>query len=251
MLGPLRFTNALGGLANFVYPGPTTDMQSPASAGAVDGVTYRVYAQSLDMSEWEICDCVYTSASKTFTRPATVVANSLGTTAKVDFSDPPQVFVIDTASSAGVASPSNSTPLMDGTGAAGTSLTYSRGDHRHPSDSAKVSVAGGETLTGGYYITVFDLGNWTPYGSPINFDAVHGNYQAANNNGAMTIYPSSTDSAIDLLVTNVTGAGAITFSGFTVGANTGDALTTTVGHKFIISFRRMKGISTYMVKALQ
>lgn len=33
--------------------------------------------------------------------------------------------------------PSDATPLMDGTGAAGTATTYARGDHRHPSDTAK------------------------------------------------------------------------------------------------------------------
>lgn len=94
--GPIRFTNALGGTVDFIYPGPTIDMQSPATAGAVNGVSYIYYAQSLDMSEWEVGSGAYTSGTKTFAR-TTVAANSLGTTAKIDFSDPPQIFVFDTA----------------------------------------------------------------------------------------------------------------------------------------------------------
>lgn len=95
VLGPLRFTNASGGTGDFAYRGPAIDMQSPASAGAVDGTTYLYYAQSLDMSQWEIGTGAYTAASKTFAR-TTVQANSLGTTAKINFGNPPQVFVLDT-----------------------------------------------------------------------------------------------------------------------------------------------------------
>lgn len=36
--------------------------------------------------------------------------------------------------------PSTATPLMDGTAAVGTSTAYARGDHRHPSDTAKVDA---------------------------------------------------------------------------------------------------------------
>lgn len=44
-------------------------------------------------------------------------------------------------------SASTSTPLMDGTASVGTSSAYSRGDHVHPSDTAKVSKSG-DTMTG-------------------------------------------------------------------------------------------------------
>ena len=40
---------------------------------------------------------------------------------------------------AGGASPSSSIPLMDGTGSAGSSVSYSRGDHRHPTDTSRAS----------------------------------------------------------------------------------------------------------------
>ena len=41
----------------------------------------------------------------------------------------------------GSATPSNETPEMDGAGAAGTSVNYSRGDHQHPTDTSRASAA--------------------------------------------------------------------------------------------------------------
>ncbi|HEY2417586.1 MAG TPA: hypothetical protein VGH84_06675 [Steroidobacteraceae bacterium] len=49
--------------------------------------------------------------------------------------------------SAAVATPSSLTPVMDGAGNAGTATTYSRADHVHPSDTARLPLAGG-TMTG-------------------------------------------------------------------------------------------------------
>lgn len=92
-LGPLRFTNASGGTSDWISSGGGFDMQSPASAGAIDGVTYLIYAQSFDMSQWEIATGAYTASSKKFAR-TTILANSLGTTAKINFGNPPQVFVL-------------------------------------------------------------------------------------------------------------------------------------------------------------
>lgn len=94
-LGLLRFTNEDGGTADFVYPGPAIDMQSPASAGAVDGTTYLYYAQSFDMAEWEIGSGPYTESSGTFGR-GTIIANSDGDTSKISFATPPQIMVFDT-----------------------------------------------------------------------------------------------------------------------------------------------------------
>jgi hypothetical protein len=110
----------------------------------------------------------------------------------------------------------------------------------------KLNVAGGQTITGGFAVTPYNqaAGSFTP--NPFN-----GNYQYFNNSAAFTLSAPSQDCGIDLLMTNITGAGAVTFSGFTVGANTGDALTTTVGSRFLISIRRINAISTYVIKALQ
>lgn len=47
--------------------------------------------------------------------------------------------------------PSTTLPLMDGTASVGTEQTYARGDHVHPSDTAKVSKTG-DTMTGILYV---------------------------------------------------------------------------------------------------
>jgi len=109
-----------------------------------------------------------------------------------------------------------------------------------------LTTGGGQTITGGFGFTPYSQpnGSFTP--NPLN-----GNYQFTGNSGAFTITAPTTDCAIDVLITNGAGAGAITFTGFTVGNNTGDLLTVTVGHRFIISFRRINGVSTYVIKALQ
>ena len=106
-------------------------------------------------------------------------------------------------------------------------------------------VSGGQNITGGFSFTTYvqSSGNFTP--NPLN-----GNYQTINNVGAFTITAPGVDCAIDLLVRNGAAAGAIGFSGFTTGI-TGDALTSANGSNFIISIRRMAGVSTYTVKALQ
>jgi hypothetical protein len=102
-------------------------------------------------------------------------------------------------------------------------------------------------ITVGYTFTPYNLGNIpTPY-TP---NAALGNYQYGNNNGAFTINAPGVDCALDILITNTSAAGAITFSGYTVGA-TGDPFTTVSGQKFMLSIRRINAISTYTVKALQ
>ena len=115
--------------------------------------------------------------------------------------------------------------------------------------NAVLSTAGNATITGGFRITSFNLGNTS--GATITPNALSSNYQYASNNGAGTIAAPTADCAIDILLQNTTGAGAITFTGFTVVAgNIGDPLTTTTTAKFIISIRRIIGVSTYIIKQI-
>ena len=58
-----------------------------------------------------------------------------------------KVSVADLVAGAGGGTPSSSTPLMDGTAAVGTSTTYARGDHRHPTDTSRAPLAS-PTFTG-------------------------------------------------------------------------------------------------------
>lgn len=110
----------------------------------------------------------------------------------------------------------------------------------------EVKLAGGQQIVGGYSIKPYNLVNIP--NTTIN--PLLGNYQYGNNTGAFTFTAPTVDCAVDILVTNTAAAGSISFSGFTVGS-TGDTLTTTNGHRFLISFRRINGISTYLIKALQ
>jgi hypothetical protein len=102
-------------------------------------------------------------------------------------------------------------------------------------------------ISKGYTITPNNLGTIASFA----VDPTLGNYQYGTNNGAFTLTAPTSDSAVDLLVTNGATAGSITFSGFTVGPSTGDPLTTTNGHRFLISIRRINAVSTYVIKALQ
>ncbi len=105
------------------------------------------------------------------------------------------------------------------------------------------------TISVGYTLTSFNAG--TLNSGTFTPAPASGNYQFAASNGAFTFAAPASDCAIDILLTNGTAAGAITFSGYTVSSSTGDALTTTSTSKFIVSVRRINSVSTYIIKALQ
>lgn len=95
-----------------------------------------------------------------------------------------------------------------------------------------------------FFAGTFSSGTWTP-------NAANGNYQYLTANGAFTVAAPSTNTAIDVLFTNGIAANTITFSGYTGGTSNGDPLTTTSGHRFMVSLRRINNISMFMIKALQ
>jgi hypothetical protein len=104
----------------------------------------------------------------------------------------------------------------------------------------------GQVISGGARVTAKSLttGNITvdPGGRPLQF---------ITNGGAFTITAPANDGSCMLLVTNNASAGAITFTGFTVGASLGDALTTTNGSKFTISIWRINSVSGYRIASHQ
>ncbi len=75
--------------------------------------------------------------------------------------------------------------------------------------------------------------------------------QYITNSGAFTITAPYLDGSCMLLVTNSSAAGAITFSGFSVGSSTGDTYATTSGYYFTISLWRINGVSGYRIAAHQ
>jgi hypothetical protein len=112
-----------------------------------------------------------------------------------------------------------------------------------------VKLAGGQQVVGGYSVSAPVNGNMGT--GTYTFNPLRGNYQTATNSGAVAIQVPTVDCAMDILITNSASAGAISFTGYTVNANTGEPFTTVNGSKFILSIRRIGGISTYLVKALQ
>jgi hypothetical protein len=86
----VRFTAVSSGTGDFVVSAAVTGYQTPASANAVDGKTYRYRAESADLSQWEVGYGVYTVSSTTIAR-TTVLFNSSGTTSKINFTVAPQV----------------------------------------------------------------------------------------------------------------------------------------------------------------
>lgn len=107
-------------------------------------------------------------------------------------------------------------------------------------------------LATGYTVTAYNLGTGSGTVTP---DPWFGNYQYITNNGAFTLAaPGSNDCAIDLLIINGASAGSITAGsgqGWTIGTSLGGTFTTTNGHRFIVSIRKINGISTYSIYAMQ
>jgi hypothetical protein len=120
-----------------------------------------------------------------------------------------------------------------------------------PSTNANIAALNiaDQTMSGGANFTSSNQG--TKSSGTFTVDCGACALQFATNNGAFTLAAPSNDGACLLLITNGASAGTITFSGFTVGSNTGDALTTTNTSKFLLSITRVNSIATYTVKALQ
>jgi hypothetical protein len=114
-----------------------------------------------------------------------------------------------------------------------------------PTTYAKLN-APDQTVSGGANVTsqTLSTGSFT-------IDCGSRPLQYITNGGAFTITAPSNDGSCLLLITNNASAGAVTFSGFSVGSNTGDALTTTNGNKFTVDFWRINGTSGYRIAAHQ
>lgn len=117
-----------------------------------------------------------------------------------------------------------------------------------PAATDTVAVLGlaDQTLAGGANLTVTALTTGS-----ITVDCGKGPGQYIANTGAFTITAPSNDGECILQIENGSGAGAVTWSGFSEGANTGDALTTTSGNAFQVSITRIHSKSHYLITALQ
>ena len=212
-----------------------------AAAGVADGdtVTYAI----ADTNASEIGRGVYTASGTTLTR---TVLKSTNSNAAINLSGNAQVFITAAAEdlpaiAVGKALTVSNTLTLAGTDS--TTMTFPGTSANVVTDNNTATLAKGFTVTP-YNGSTVSSGTFTV--TPSN-----NNYQYYTNNGAHTLAAPSSDCAVDILVTNGASAGAITFSGFTVGSSTGSALTTTNTSKFLISVRRINSISTYSLYALQ
>lgn len=107
----------------------------------------------------------------------------------------------------------------------------------------------GQVFTGGLVLPALSLG--TAAASTLTLVAGNPSLQAVTINGTAAFVAPSSNCEIDLWVTNAGSASTISFSGYSVGSNTGDTYDTTSGHRFIFQSRTANGSSTYAWKALQ
>lgn len=97
-----RFNPTAGGTTDWTFASAVQGYQSPALANVQNALSYRVRAESADLSQWEISTGAYSSSTGTFAR-STVLYNSAGTGiapgqsgagTPVNFSAAPQVAVV-------------------------------------------------------------------------------------------------------------------------------------------------------------
>ena len=108
-------------------------------------------------------------------------------------------------------------------------------------------LGGGVIGAVGFSSTTFDLG--TNASGTETLDEANGNFQKGVNGGAHTLAPQSNDSTIVVQYTNNASAGTLTVSGY--DTVTGDSLTTTNGHDFLMFSTVIGSFQNLNVVALQ
>ena len=103
------------------------------------------------------------------------------------------------------------------------------------------------TGSGTFQQTVYDLG--TNASGTETLSAANGNFQKGVNGGAHTLAPQATTSTIIVQYTNDGSAGSLTTSGYSIV--TGDSLTTTSGHDFMLYSTVLNSFKHLHVVALQ
>jgi hypothetical protein len=166
-----------------------------AVAGVANGDTVPYLIE--DGVNWETGVGTYASSGTVLTR-TTVINNSAGTTSPISLSGSAEVAIVVTEQVMGL--------LL-------------RNDLK------------GQQLSGGARLTLPTA--LTLSGATISIDPGNGPLQPVSNNGAGSIVPGAYYGVGIFEVINVTGAGSITTTGWTVK---GDSFDTTVGSEFLCSY---------------
>lgn len=241
-----------------------------AGIANADTVSYVI----IDGNDFEMGIGTYTSAGTTLSRDTVLVSKISGTagTTKLTLSGTAEVFAspdntdlafVDTANTFTATqaftniSASQITALTTAlsVGNGGTGATTLTGVLKGNGTSAFTAATLGtdvmhpgttSLITKGFTVTPFNNGSKTT--GTFTPDPTNGNYQYYTNGGAHTLAAPASDCAIDMLVINgASGAGAITLSGFkTAGTGASGAVyATTANTWWVISIRRINGVSTY------
>lgn len=184
------------------------------SSNLTDGNTYSYRCQDSTNSNWEVGQGVWTASTHAMTRATVFQSSNFGS--KVNWASGSKSIAIVTAA-------------------------YDLNNSLRTDTSSTVAV--------GYLVTPYNAG--TKSSGTFTPNPANGNYQYFTNGGAFTLAAPASDCGISLQMTNNGTAGAVTFSGFTVGSVTGDALDTTNTHVFRIRIERINGIASYSIQALQ
>lgn len=110
-------------------------------------------------------------------------------------------------------------------------------------------VTADQTLSGGANITASNQGTKSSGTFTVDCGVSPGQYIV--NNGAFSLAAPANDGSCIVLVTNGASAGAITFTGFSVGANIGDTYATTNTNKYSLFVWRINGVAGYRWAAHQ
>ena len=106
-----------------------------------------------------------------------------------------------------------------------------------------------QLVSGGATVTSNSIG--TKSSGTYQVDCGLAPLQYLTDGGAFTLSAPANDGQCTVLSTNNGSAGTITFSGFSVGTNTGDAIDTTNGHKFSLSIWCVNAVCGYRIAAHQ
>ena len=142
----------------------------------------------------------------------------------------------------GSSSNANDNIIMDGTDSDSTNVNDNLLYEENTGDMLQSLI-----LTDGYAGTDFDLGTNSSGTETLDFS--NGNFQKGVNNGAHTLAPQATTSTIVVQYTNDSSAGSLTTSGYT--KVTGDTVTTTNGHDFMMYSTVLNSFKHLHVVALQ
>jgi hypothetical protein len=222
---------ALGGtIGTSGVPIVNLNLTTPALGTPSSGVATNLTGTASGLTAGHVTTDANLTGVITSSGNATSIASQTGTGSK---------FVVDT-------SPALITPTI------GVATATSVNGTLIPTTSADTVVtlgAGSQALSGGFLVTSANLGTFSSGTKTILCGT--GPQQYFTNGGAFTLAAPVLDSNCLIMAINNGSAGAITFSGFTVGSTTGDALDTTNGHIFTLSVWRINGTSGYRIAASQ